>query len=649
MIPTPGTSPPAPDWWTDQLVAREGGSRRPVLLELGCGPGERLARAQERGWEVYGVDPDRSLLEAADPRLAAKTCLVTGLHDLPPLAPDLVLVGPTQDPGETLEKLAARGLLGANTEVLLLLPPGSGPEQLLQELAERDLEAVGFEALTGAPEPAVRLRGFELGPTRARLAGLRRQLERSEASLAAAREREDGLRHELRRLLTEQERLHLAPSFQVYNRLRGAAAPLAPWLAPPLRRLRGGLARLLRLPGDLAQAWELSAEPVWDPVARTPRLIHPPGRCLRQLGQALGTGASPHVYQAPAPEGTSRPRVLHALANLHVGGSTQLVVDLLRGLHQGYRQSVLTGSPGAGVAYPGMEIHLEPRPARLDELRWLLREGGYDLLHLHYWGGPDEPWYQAVLAAAEAEGVPILLNVNTPTTPCVSPRIRRLVHVSAWLREHFPDPQGEVPSRVIHPGIERTRFEALAERPQEEKPRDVVGLCYRLEPDKLDPQALDGVIELVRQRPRTQVLVIGRGSLLPGFLQRTRDAGVRAHFDFVGAVPYAELPAWYRRMTVFLAPVSRESFGQVVPFAMAAGLPVVARPVGALPEILGPGAPLARTPEQQAEALAALLDDPDRAHELGGANARRARELFAVEDMVGAYREVYRELLGGRR
>jgi len=66
---------------------------------------------------------------------------------------------------------------------------------------------------------------------------------------------------------------------------------------------------------------------------------------------------------------------------------------------------------------------------------------------------------------------------------------------------------------------------------------------------------------------------------------------------------------------------------------MAAGLPVVANPVGVTPEIVIPGRTgfLASTPEQWADAIALLASDPDLRRSMGAAGRQMVEEKFNVE------------------
>ena len=100
-------------------------------------------------------------------------------------------------------------------------------------------------------------------------------------------------------------------------------------------------------------------------------------------------------------------------------------------------------------------------------------------------------------------------------------------------------------------------------------------------------------------------------------------------------------------MAIFVAPVWKESFGQVAPMAMNFGLPVAGYDVGALSEILGSAETLAPVGDSQrlAAIILDLLENRRRREKLGARNRTRAQTLFSMESMVAAYRQLYRELL----
>lgn len=367
-------------------------------------------------------------------------------------------------------------------------------------------------------------------------------------------------------------------------------------------------------------------------------------RIRRGLSEALVDRPAPrYAVDLRKPVLPKRPRLLHIIPNVFVGGSTQLVLDLHDHLGHAYDMEVLTAAVPPGGAHAGMRIHRVGLDEPTDRLLPIIQATAPDLVHVHYWGSTDDCWYGPAFGAALSLGAPVIQNINTPIAPYADRRIAATVCVSAYVRETFAGHLSD--ATVIHPGIDPEWFERMPERTPDAG--DTVTMVYRLDRDKLDPDALDAAIETVRLRPRTRFVIVGEGPLLRVFVARVRKAGVRANFDFRGAAPYRDLPAIYAGSAAFFAPVARESFGQVVPFAMAMGLAVAGHRIGALPEILGSDETLGKSAEQTGQILASLLDDADGLARRGAANRARARS-FGLSTMIDAYEKLYALMLARR-
>ena len=225
----------------------------------------------------------------------------------------------------------------------------------------------------------------------------------------------------------------------------------------------------------------------------------------------------------------------------------------------------------------------------------------------------------------------------------VEPFENRLVvrfRVDGVLREVLQSKRAVAP---LYPGSDLDRF---APPPGAEVADDCLGMVYRLARDKLDEGAMEPFIEAIRIRPGTRALIVGGGVSLERYRRRVAEAGMADAFEFTGYVEYEALPALYRRMSVFVAPVHRESFGQVTSFAMGMRLPVVGYAVGAIPEIVADDALLAPAGDgvRLGAIAAALLDDRARRVAIGAANRARAERLFSVRAMIAAYETLYEEL-----
>ena len=95
--------------------------------------------------------------------------------------------------------------------------------------------------------------------------------------------------------------------------------------------------------------------------------------------------------------------------------------------------------------------------------------------------------------------------------------------------------------------------------------------------------------------------------------------------------------------------IEPEPFGMVLIEAMACAKPVIASDSGGPREIVETGVTgllvPPRDPEALAQAILALLRDPDRRVQMGRAGAARVRACFSTEHMVGQLQALYEEML----
>lgn len=97
----------------------------------------------------------------------------------------------------------------------------------------------------------------------------------------------------------------------------------------------------------------------------------------------------------------------------------------------------------------------------------------------------------------------------------------------------------------------------------------------------------DDVIKSLPLLPKNiNFIVIGKGE--DGFkLQKLSDKlGVADRVKFLGYVPYGDIPKYLSACDIFIRPSRSEGFGNSFIEAMAAGLPVIATPVGGIPDFI---------------------------------------------------------------
>lgn len=166
------------------------------------------------------------------------------------------------------------------------------------------------------------------------------------------------------------------------------------------------------------------------------------------------------------------------------------------------------------------------------------------------------------------------------------------------------------------------------------------------EPRKDYPGLVEALAALVPSHPEVVLVVAGGAGwgsdALDAAVARTGLADRVRRLGYVSVQDKADLLAAARALVY---PSVYEGFGLVPLEAMAAGVPVVATAVGAVPEVVGDAAELCPggDPAALAAAVARVLDDPARAAELVAAGRRRAASFpwsRTVEELVGLYRQL---------
>lgn len=131
----------------------------------------------------------------------------------------------------------------------------------------------------------------------------------------------------------------------------------------------------------------------------------------------------------------------------------------------------------------------------------------------------------------------------------------------------------------------------------------------------------------------------------------------REHVRYLGFQPYDRLPEIYASSDLVVVPTFYDNFPIRALEAMASGVPVVATPVGGIPEMIEPDISGVLTPAGDPAALAdavlRVLRDPGLAQRLGRAGRSRVAERFtwklAAQATIAAYRTAVDGSSTGRR
>jgi glycosyltransferase involved in cell wall biosynthesis len=146
-------------------------------------------------------------------------------------------------------------------------------------------------------------------------------------------------------------------------------------------------------------------------------------------------------------------------------------------------------------------------------------------------------------------------------------------------------------------------------------------------------------------------LVIAGSGAEEGRLKRYAQAlGMASRVTFAGPVFGADKVKLFAGADVMLLPSYSEGLPYALLEGMAAGIPVIATPVGAIPDVVSEGIHGLLVPPRDgkaiAEALAMLAGDRERLSWMSRACRRRIRAAFSIERLATEFAQQYAELCG---
>ena len=253
------------------------------------------------------------------------------------------------------------------------------------------------------------------------------------------------------------------------------------------------------------------------------------------------------------------------------------------------------------------------------------------------------------LVAARLAGVRrLLLTHHTPELPRADNAAGRLWLRLGWLArptviytsETDRARDGRAPSVVVPLGIDLERF-GSGRRVLEGR---IVGNVARLASQKGHRFLLEAVPLVVERHPDARFVIVGDGELRSELEQRTHDLGVVDRVLFTGARD--DVPDLLASFELFAFPSLFEGLCLAVIEAQAAGVPVVATPVGGIRETVVDGESGFLVPVEDAAALAAriswCLEHPGEARRVAEQARRRVLERHSEQAMVDRTLALYR-------
>ena len=212
---------------------------------------------------------------------------------------------------------------------------------------------------------------------------------------------------------------------------------------------------------------------------------------------------------------------------------------------------------------------------------------------------------------------------------------------------------------VVHPGVDVGRFTPAVDatwlrQRYAANGETLLVTIARLQRRKGHDHAIQALRRLREHAPNVRYLIVGDGE------ERARLQGLAVEFGvsdcvfFTGAVPEADLPAYYAAADVFLHPnricdADSEGFGIVFLEAQACGKPVIGGRSGGVPETMIEGETgflvSGEDVEETAAMLRRLVNNQQLRSRMGDAGRRHVALRFSWEAAAHAVEDVHRQVI----
>jgi phosphatidyl-myo-inositol alpha-mannosyltransferase len=291
------------------------------------------------------------------------------------------------------------------------------------------------------------------------------------------------------------------------------------------------------------------------------------------------------------------------------------------------------------VPYNGSMASVQFGPVAAARVRRWLREGHFDVVHVHEPASPSISLLVCMIAKGPIVATFHAAKVRSVWLAALGPvarpwmeKISGRIAVSDFARrlqvEHLGGDAVIIPNGVhvdaFASGPDLAGYTRGVDGP-------TIGFLGRYdEPRKGLPVLLEAMRTVVRQHPGGRLLIAGRGDAAN--LRELVGEDLRPHVALLGELSEADKAAFLRSIDVYCAPnLLGESFGVVLIEALAAGAPIVASDLDAFARVLEDGAAGVLVRRGDAGALARALD------ELLSDPARRAELSVRGAEVAAAY------------
>ncbi len=165
----------------------------------------------------------------------------------------------------------------------------------------------------------------------------------------------------------------------------------------------------------------------------------------------------------------------------------------------------------------------------------------------------------------------------------------------------------------------------------------------------VEKNAVGNIIEALKYLPENvKLFIIGDGPLKNNYASLITRYGLQERVKFFGYLPHEEIVEYLHNADIFIRPSLSEGFGNSFIEAMAAGIPVIATPVGGIPDFLKNGETglfcNVHDPKSIAEKVKILLNDDELNRKIVSNAQKMVSEKYDWNLIAGKMKNIFNKL-----
>jgi glycosyltransferase involved in cell wall biosynthesis len=177
---------------------------------------------------------------------------------------------------------------------------------------------------------------------------------------------------------------------------------------------------------------------------------------------------------------------------------------------------------------------------------------------------------------------------------------------------------------------------------------NVVGYIGRLSEEKGVLNMVTAIPHVLKQCHSVSFIICGEGKLASKIMKMIKNEHLEGHVTLTGPIPHEDVPQYLNEMKLLVLPSYTEGLPNIVLEAMACGTPVLATPVGAIPDIVKDNETgfllKSNDPKHIAERIIELLNKPELLEKVSFNAYNFVRENFSYKKTLESWKRIINEL-----